>query len=1816
MGPLPSFAVPGSRFGDYTVRELVYQGRRSVVVRCLQSGVPVVVKFLRRAQLGPGDVARFRREYELSRRMRHTHVVSANTLDSHGGVLFLAMPDDGAVSLRSQLQHGPLPLADALHIAIALVDALEAIHGHNILHKDIAPSNIITDLAHGIVKLIDFGIAADTSVERPQATSLRDLEGTLAYMAPEQTGRMHRDLDYRADFYALGATLFELLTGSPPFGPSHDPVQAVHAHLALTPQPAHSLRLDVPPVLSSLVARLLAKDPEARYQNHQVLRRDLLRILQHLHEPQALSAMMLAQGDLSERFQVSGRLYGRADSVHRMLEAFEAAATGPAQTVTIAGVSGIGKTALVNEVQRSLLGHRGHMVSGKFNQFGQHTPCAAFVQALEQRARQVLALPPSEQTEWREALLNLLGPNAAIARTALPELGVLLGEALPTVVELGPSEAENRFLRSIQQCFTALARADAPLVVFIDDVQWADRVSRRLLRELALDEGLQHILLIAAYRADEVPPDHPLQQDLAALGNNGGRSLALSVGALQADDVAQLLADTLQQPLPQVQALAQLCLEKTGGNPFFLSRFLGDLYRRQLIWLDRSQPRWCWSEPRIRSEHIADNVVALMLEQLRRLPRDTGNLLTTAACLGSRFTLDTLGTACERPNHTVLRALAPALAAGLLVPQDTHTQWMAMLEAHESRGLRVELAFVHDRVQEAAYLLAAPAERPALHLRIGRLLRDGAPGQPPDFAVVNHLNQGQTLMDDATERRQLATFNNQASQWACAAASFDLAADYATQAIALLGATHWQDDPATALDLQVHAARMAALKGDTAAMDALIDAALPFAADSSARARLLDVRIESFYASGRLDETLELGLSVLRLLGTAPPPATTPAAAVQLVAAARAEIETLGIDNLATQPAMTHPLCLQQLSVIAKMTAAAYIARPALLPLLTVMQVRLMVARGHAPAALSAYSVMGLMVAEFLRDYRFGTRLGLMSMALLERHGWRHVQAHAGFSFNAFLRHWTEGIASGLPALREVHQQGLENGSLRHAGLALYVHDYHAFLTGTPLAELDTMLALHATTLRRIRQPVAQDYQGALRAAIHTLRQPRFTDVPMESEDFSARQLEQTYAARADQTGTLFLQAWRCMLHTLAGQPDAALAAGDAAQLLFPAGRGMVMVPFCLFFTAIAALDRNLIAGSPPDAQLHTRCTSALDRLALWAQTCADVKPLQHLLRARMLLTGVLPHTAGAAPMLAEFDAAQHAAQAINNLLVLGLVHRYRSQALVQAGPPHTAAASAERAEARALFLRWGSRALVGAMALEEHTTPQVLLRMPLAALHVDTDTVVAVPSSALDISTLMKSVQAVTGETTLDTLLVRLVHVLRESAGASRASIVLRDQGHWVVQADSGIDGTSAAIQVMEGLPLEEATARLPREMLRTVLSTASPVLVHDAAHDPAWRRLPYFRDRTTRSVLCMPLVRQGRVLGALYLENGAVSGAFSPERIEFLELLSGNVVNAIDNARLVAELRSLADTLEQRVADRTRELRESEGRTLAILQNAPLPMTVTRTADNIFVYANERAAELAGMPAVALLGREPRSMYRTPEDRDQMLEQYRREGVLRDYEMCLIVAQGREIWALISMVPIIYDGQPCALSTIIDITERKAMETALRQIATTDSMTGMASRSHFMGHAEAELARARRHGRPLSMVMLDVDHFKQINDRHGHAMGDSVLRVLTRTCRSLVRQQDLVGRLGGEEFGILMPETDSENAFILAERLRSAIAALYLATPRNATVAVTASFGTSTLLLDDTLDSLLARADAGLYLSKNAGRNRVSCAPVQSRY
>ncbi|MCZ2496837.1 diguanylate cyclase [Xylophilus sp. Kf1] len=1772
----PEAAVPGDSLGEFEVVDVLYRGERSTVLRCRVGDRRQVVKFLRREALGVGDVARFRREYELSRRVAHPHVVSAETLGSHAGALFLTMPDDGAVALRDVLRAGPLSVPDALTVAIALTDALADVHAHDILHKDIAPGNVVVDLARGLVKLIDFGISAEISSERPALAPPAELEGTLACMAPEQTGRTNGDVDYRADFYSLGATLYTLLAGTPPF-PGHDPVALVHAHLALTPPPLAGPCPAAPPALCQLVEKLLAKQPEGRYQSHEALRRDLVFLRESLARPERLRGWLPGVGDLPQRFQVSSRLYGRTDETLRLLGAFEMAASGPAQLVLVEGAPGIGKTALVHEVLRALLARRGELVEGKFNQFGQQTPGAAFTQALRQRARQVLSGSMSHQRPWRAALVAQLGANAALAVQAVPELALLFEHVPREVPPVGPQEAENRFLRTMCCCFAALSSEHEPLVVFIDDLQWADRVSRRLLRELALDDGLRYLMVVGAFRDDAQDGENPLARDIAGWAEAGRPPLRLVVGPLRAADVAALLVDTLQRSPDdaELHGLADLCHLKTGGNPFFLGRFLQDLQRRRLIWRDPAGPCWRWSLERIRQERIAENVVALMLEQLHRLPERTRELLTIAACLDARFSLRSLALIRDEAEDAVLRGLEPALAAGVLAPSDVRYKWVGVLDAQERAGLDVELAFAHDRVQEAAYLLTAAAERAALHLHIGRMLRTTMDPAVPDFAVVDHLNRGGAPAEaDPSERAQLALWNMQLSYVARDRASFDLAADHAARAVALFGPDFWRTGPAAALELCAHAARMAGLRGDDTGLHRLIDQALAQPLKPVERALLIDVQVEASYGLGRLDETIELGLEALRLLDLQLPVAAGLPDVLRLVAEVRDEIAATGMTALADLPVMKAALPHQQLAVIARMTAAAYIARPSLLPLLTVVQLRLMLRHGHAPQALSAYTVMGLLVAELLGDYRFGWSLGRMSMGLIDRHGWQTVQAHAGFSFGAFLQHWVEPPRATLPAWIEVHRNGLENGNLRHAGLALVLHGSHALLGGLPLSQVEPLLARHLATLRRIRQPVAHDYVQVLHEAVRALQRNRVVSRPLEHDGYLRDAALEGFAARKDQTGALFVHVFECCLLALAGRHAEAVAAGTAAAAMFPAGRGLGMVAFCVYFTASARL--SLVLEGRPPAGWQADVDAALARFTPWLAASARLLPLQQLLLAQRAAVQADPTA-----MRLALDHALAAVRDADDLMLLAIVRQQR--ALLIDAP-------AERAEARAVLLRWGAPAAAAAVFSDAGEA-----------------TVSVSPDRALDLGALMKAVQAVTAEIALAPLLQRLLQVLRENAGAVRAVVVLRGEaGRWLLQADSA---AAADAPAPEAVALEQCGDRLPLEILRTVLATGQPMRADDALHEHPWQRLPYVVRRGARSLLCMPLVRQGGPIGALYLENDAASGAFPPQRIEFLELLLGNLVSALENARLYAEVRGLADSLEQRVAERTRELRASEQRTVNILRNIPLPVVVSRVADDVFVYANERAAALVGMSVSELVGRPPHSMYRFPAERERLYAQYRRDGLALDFEANLIDARGRGFWALISLVPVVYDGEDARLATVVDITDRKTEEQALRRAAATDDLTGLAARGHFMRIASESLQAALTQGRPMALVMLDVDHFKQINDHFGHAAGDLALRDVARLCSMVTRAEDLAGRIGGEEFCLLLPGIGSDAARSLAERLRVTMAEHPIDMGGRA-VRLTASLGVAEVRPGDSLSLLLARADAALYAAKRGGRNQVAVA------
>lgn len=1790
-------APADARFGPYVITGCVEEDAFARTLRVSDAdGRPWLVRALRDRLPSPRALARLRREFELGQRFDHPNIERPLRIGTHGGQPYLLYADRDQRSLRALLQTGPQPPVAAVRMALGIVGALETIHAAHVVSRNVTPANVLVG-PDGSVRLTGLAMASELSEEHQPPQPLQALEGDLAYMAPEQTGRMARGLDYRADFYALGATLFEALCGEAPYRFADAP-EAVHAHLARPVPDAHRLRPAVPPALSAIVQRLLAKEPEARYQSHTGLRADLLTVLDALETGRALDDFVPGGQDRSDRLQLGGRLFGRQAALALLTEAFEAAACGPLRIVAVAGYSGVGKTALVLHAQRSLMGQRGNLLTGKFDQFSQAVPYAAFLAAMRQCGRQWLALPREQRLSRARLLRESLAANAGVVADAVPELGDAMRELGPLTPPppLGPAETEHRFLRALATAFAALARPDEPLTLFIDDLQWADRASLRLLRHLALEAELRHVLLVGAYRSNEVGRDHPLQRELQDLAQLGARAVTAELAPLDADDVRDWLAYAMgRAPAGELGALAALCWAKTGGNPFFVQRWLEDAQRRGALGFDATADRWRWNLAALEGGAVAEDVIELMRARLEALPEAARAALTTAAFLGPQFDLLTLAAALSQTPAAVAQALLPALQARLVLPIDT-TYRYAGHATGAAPDLDAGYAFAHDRVQEAAMHRLGADRRPGMHAAIGRLLLSRHTGDRVPLAVVNHLNAAGALISDPAERARLADLNEAAGRQAAEAGAFDRADHYLEQALALrVGlcrspADCWRAEPAATLERHVRAARMAYLAGRRERMNALIEAALAHASDADARARLLEVRLEAAYGSGQLDEALDLGLELLRLLDANPPHADTPEEAAALVSGLRQDVQALGLDALSALPPMRDAAMLQRVGIVAKMTAAAYIARPALLPLLTVLQVRLMMAHGHVPAAMSSYSVIGLMCAEFLGDYELAYALGRMSMDVIAREGWQHVLAHAAFSFNTFLRHWVEPLEASIDGLKTVFSNGVEYGNLRHAGLGLYIADYHAFLLGQPLDALAARIDDDLAALQRIRQPVAQDYLTALAMTVAELRGAMLPAQPLESPPRPGSTLEATYAARHDQTGLLFLHAWRCVLHFLAGRFDAAHRAGRTASALFAAGRGMHVVPTVVFCTAVAGLRHAKAAGR---AGAQAAAAEALSRFDRWhAVQPARFAALRGLLKAELARSqGEAPETVCQLYAQAEAAATEGAGGTPLEAGIAAWLHGTHRQAADLPGALETLA------EARLRFLQWGAQAVANAI-------------LPTGEHEARGRTAPPGGVQDVDLASLMKAMQAVTGEVELPQLLRRLAHVLIENAGATRAAVVLRHEGAWQVVLDQA---ASADVPSPPAVPLDLAATRLPVGILRTTLATGSSLLLADATHDPDWSGDPFVVSRAMLAVLCVPLKQQGRVVGALYLDNDVARGAFGPGRQAFIALLAANVAGTVESARLNEELRALNANLERRIDERTRQLTDSEARLRAILDNAPVPMGVVRRGEGVVIRVNGPALALLGYRTPEeVVGHPAAGFYANPAERAEVQAAYQAQGVLKDREVRLRHVDGTVRWVLLSIVPIVYDAEDADLVTMVDITRRIETELALDALAHTDPLTGVANRRRFMEEAAHELARARRHGHPLSVVMFDLDHFKAINDRHGHAVGDAALRHVCAVVAQCLRAEDLLARLGGEEFAVLLPHNTQDAAMALAERLRVAIASQPLMAGGSRAIALRASFGVVEVHTDEALDpDALRRADAALYEAKHGGRNRVATAP-----
>jgi predicted ATPase/HPt (histidine-containing phosphotransfer) domain-containing protein len=1514
----------------YELGELLAESERNTVrrVRRTSDGAALVVKTSTREYPTVRECRRLEFEYHLLCKVRSPGVITPVELEREGGRVAIVLEDFGGERVSPSAGVG-LPLGEFFPLAIAVARALGEVHARGVIHKDINPRNILRNPRTGEVKVIDFSLGSELGRERQRALHHTGLEGTLPYLSPEQTGRMNRDLDYRTDYYSLGVTFFELLTGSPPFS-APDALGYLHCHLSRPAPSARDSAPEVPEALSRLVMKLMSKSPDERYQSARGLLADLTRCRDEWQAQGSVAEFALGREDIPERFMVSQEVLGRSAEAEVLLSVFERAAQGPAQLLMVAGYSGIGKSTLVSEIHRPVVEKRAQFISGKSEPLERNLPYGALIVALRGLLRQRLAEPERQLAEDRETLSRQLGNDASVLVPLLPELGQILGP-VPAVAELSAREAQSRLARCFRDLLRAIATPAQPLVVFLDDLQWTDGATPHLLAYLLGDGELRHVFFIGAMRDNEVGPDHLLRLGLDALQKKRPDVLhELSLAPLPAAIVGRIVASTLHCDESRCSDLSALVFEKTAGNPFFLHELLGVLYREGAIEFSAEQGCWIWHADAVARAAVSDNVVDLMLRRLERLPAEAREYMRIAACFGNQFDLARLAPLTGASPRVVAAALWPALEQGLLLSRGEAYRLFERGpgdEGGEIEDATVIYQFPHDRVTEAAYSLLAPCERAELHLRIGRFAM-GRLGKEERatkvFEFIDHLNSGRALLTSEQERVELSELNHRAAQRARRSAAYGAAIAYLGTALDLLSPGEWASRQSQRFECARMHVECTFLSGQVEQAKQAAEELLAQAPDPISRVAAVCLKAAILEQRSHLVEAVATIRQGLAELGVTLP--EEPAAIEREIGAGigklTGHLERIAIEELVSLPSATDPLRVAAMELLFQIIPAASQINPPLFILAELILFDLAVTHGTIAASAKNFMDCGIVLGAMLGDYPRAYRMGKVAFTLLERHAPTPLESAVNFVFGCFISHWGAHHREGLDALARGYQRGVELGDVLHASYSIVHRAKSAFFAGKELGDCQAETE-RAMTYTQATGAVGHAAMPRIQArALATLRGNDSADAALPDAEF-LREIEKTenghYLLVLGQTETL--------VHLVLGDQPRAQYWDEVATRHIGVGNGAFPVPD--YYLCQALLLGRKWRTAP--AEERQAILATLEKHAATLASFASASP-QNFAHKHLLVRAEIERLRGGSideVLRLHREATQAAGD--DYVHVRALAQELLADFWKEKGHPGFARECL--LEAYHLYRHWGAVAKLSQLEREHGKWLGAATRG--SALNSVTGTTLATATAtshmdtvSLDVASAIKSTLAISSEVKPERLFLVLMQTIIENAGAEHGYLVTVDERDaLIVSARASISDSGPSSMARLALPLE-ACDLLSRDMVRFVARTRETLILDDARKDDTYRQDAHVLERGVRSALCMPISSQGRLLAILYLENNALARAFTPARLAFLRVIAGQAAVAIANARLY-------DELELRVAERTRQLADQSREISAMLNS-----------------------------------------------------------------------------------------------------------------------------------------------------------------------------------------------------------------------------------------------------------------------------------------
>jgi PAS domain S-box-containing protein len=1553
---------------------------------------------------------RLTHEYALKDELDATWAVRPLDLIRDAGRTMLVLEDAGGEPL-DRLLGAPMEMGRFLGLAIGIAKSLGRLHQRGLVHKDIKPPNILVDGAAGDVRLTGFGIASRSPRERQSPHPPETIAGTLAYMAPEQTGRMNRSTDSRSDLYALGVTYYQMLTGALPFTAS-DPMEWVHCHLARRPVGPAERLTEIPGAVSAIVMKLLAKRSEDRYQTAAGLEKDLRYCETEWEAQHRIDDFPLGEHDTPDRLLIPEKLYGRRREVETLLASFDRVVQGgAAELVLVSGYSGIGKSSVVNELQPVLVPPRGLFASGKFDQYKRDIPYSTLAQAFQNLIRPLLGKSEMDLAPWRDALREALGSNAELIASLVPEVAHIIGEP-PPVPELPPQDAQRRFQMVFRRFIRVFARPEHPLALFLDDLQWLDAATLDLLEDLLSRSDLRNLFLIGAYRDNEVTAAHPLIRKLEAIKAAGGRVEEITLGPLSRGHLGQLIADALRCG-SESAPLARLVHQKTGGNPFFAIQFISSLADEGMLTFDHDTACWSWDLDRIHAKGYTENVVDLLVAKLARLPTKTQLALQQMACLGN---------AAEVTLH--------AIVLGTSVEE---------VHAAQSEAVRQELVerlggsykFTHDRVQEAAYSMIPPSLRAEAHLTIGRLLEANISAEPRDetiFEIVNHLNRGAALIMEPDERDRLAKANLVAGKRAKATAAYASAFKYLIAGAALLPEDSWERQQELAFDLELHRADCEVYARELQAAEERLAALATRAVGTVQRCAVARRRVDLYNILGKAERAVAVALECLRHVGI-------DWSAHPSEAETRREYERVwfglggrAIETLGDLPPTRDPETLATLDVLTFLGVPAAATDLDLYALSVCRTANLNLERGNSDTAPVNYVSMGLVTSVRFGHHAEGYRLGKMACDLLERRGLNHLGGRTYFLF-AVLVPWTRPLKEGIDPARRAFQIAKEHGDPAFAAYACRALSSILLALGHPLNQVE-----------REAEHMAEFVQGfgffldrisAPLALIRMLRGRTTTFGSLDDGRFTERSFEER-ATGQPHFAPLECYYWirKLQARFFAGDYASAIDAADKVETSYATSASMSL--FMLeeeeyqFYAALCRASRCEPLGPDPYVKHREALGTHQRQLSAWAAICP-----QNFEDRAALVGAEIARIEGR-----PFEAMELYERAIASARANGFVHNealaYELAARFYSGHGFEDIAHLYLENARRCYLRWGADGKVRQL---EQLHPR--LRQEQRAPG-PTGTIEA-PVEQLDLATVIEVSQALSAEMVAEKLIDRFMRAAIEHAGAERALLVALRGEELRTSAEAAVRGDEVTVQVRQH-PARDAAA-LPESLIRYSIRARDPVILEDAVSQNPFSADPYIVKYRVRSALCLPLINQGKLIGVLYLENNLTPHAFTPGRVTVLKVLASQAAISLENTGLYRDL-----------ADREGKIRRLVDANIigTFIWKVAGPNFDVLTSDVSVVEANDAFLRMVGYDRADIAaGRLTRSALSLPEWRERdasTVEEVKATGTVQPFEKEYLRKDGSRVPVLMGFAA--FDERRLeGFAFVIDLTERKRAEETLRE-------------------------------------------------------------------------------------------------------------------------------------------------------------------------